>query len=74
MTAPEREQEKMRRQLGGPAMSFEVGITDFVAAADKAYLSGFAVINGRRHMIRETSLIKEPTPWKSYGNRRAPAP
>jgi ketosteroid isomerase-like protein len=62
----------------GPLKSFEVGITDFEAAGDKAYLAGFtnrfARYYGGRWPLRGTSIIKENGEWKWYGNQREVIP
>ena len=63
-----------RRFIGG-ITSHEVGITDFVAAGDRAYLAGFTIVNGTMRLpLPHTSIIKENGQWKWYGNQRDPAP
>jgi hypothetical protein len=62
------------KQSIGRTISFEIGITDFIPAGDKAYLTGFMVINGGRFPLSEISVIKEYGEWKWYGNQRDAAP
>jgi hypothetical protein len=67
----------VKRDIGlfiGLTMSLKVGITDFVAAGDRAYLAGFVSLNGEKNMLRETSIIKENGEWKWYGNQRDVSP
>jgi hypothetical protein len=66
--------ERLWRQNIGRIMSIKGVITEFVAAGDRAYLAGFASINGLKFMIRDTSIIKENGDWKFYGNQRDPSP
>jgi hypothetical protein len=65
------EVERFHRQIIGFITSCEIVITDFVPAADRAYLAGFVSLgSGRRVMLREISIIKENGEWKWYGNQR----
>jgi hypothetical protein len=66
--------EQFQRQYISLVTSFEVGITDFVPAGDRAYLAGFENVNGAKYILRETSIIKESGEWKWYGNQRNPSP
>jgi hypothetical protein len=66
------EVERVIRPLIGPITSFEVGITDFVAEGDKAYLAGFVVSSWGKGVLTGTSIIKENGEWKFYGNQRDP--
>jgi hypothetical protein len=57
--------------------TFSMGITDFVAMGDKAYLSGFVIVNGLKWALAGTggtSIIKENGEWKWYGNQRDVSP
>ena len=58
----------------GSVTSCEVGITEFVPAGDRAYLTGFGKSNIGKWMLWETSIIKENGEWKWYGNQRDPPP
>ena len=63
----------MERWLGmyiGSCTSLDFVITDFEAAADRAYLAGFVIFNGTKDFLRMTSIIKENGEWKWYGNQR----
>jgi hypothetical protein len=62
------------RRIIDSITSFEVGITEFVPAGDRAYLAGFASNNWGKTMLTGTSIIKENGEWKWYGNQRDPAP
>jgi hypothetical protein len=64
------EMERFHRQIIGPVTSFEVGITDFVPAGDRAYLTGFVRGYWGKSILLETSIIKENGEWKWYGNQR----
>jgi hypothetical protein len=67
-------EESFRRGIG-TITSWEVTITDFVAAGDRAYLAGFWTVNRTMSLpLRDTSIIKENGQWKWYGNQRDPAP
>ena len=66
------ELERVWRQVIGPVTSVEVGITDFEAAGDRAYLAGFSIFNRAKFMLQDTSIIKENGEWKFYGNQRDP--
>jgi hypothetical protein len=66
------EVERLWRSVISAITSFEVSITDFVAAGDKAYLAGFTVINGSKWPFGGASIIKENGEWKFYGNQRNP--
>jgi hypothetical protein len=65
------EVERWWRQLIGPITSFEVGITDFVAEGDKAYLAGFVSSYWGKASFGG-AIIKENGEWKFYGNQRDP--
>jgi hypothetical protein len=58
----------------GSINSFEITITDFVPAGDRAYLTGFIISNGAKMALIQTSIIKENGEWKWYGNQRDVAP
>ena len=62
------------RQYIGFVTFAELGITEFVPAGDRAYLTGFGTINLGKSMFPETSIIKENGEWKWYGNQRDVAP
>ena len=65
------EMEQFYRQIIGPVTSFELGITDFVPAGDRAYLTGFTrAYWGKGSFSRGTLIIKENGEWKFYGNQR----
>jgi hypothetical protein len=66
------EAERQLRQVISTITSFEVGITDFVPAGDRAYLAGFTVTNGSKWPLYGASIIKENGEWKWYGNQRNP--
>jgi hypothetical protein len=68
------EVERVIRLLIGPITTFEVGITDFVAAGDRAYLAGFVVSSWGKGVLTGTSIIKENGEWKWYGNQRDVSP
>jgi hypothetical protein len=68
------EAERRIRQFIGLITSFEEGITDFVAAGDKVYLTGFVSSNSGRAVLKGTSIIKESGEWKWYGNQRDVVP
>jgi hypothetical protein len=70
------EAERVWRSVISAVTSFEVGITDFVAAGDKAYLAGFTITNGSKYPLPGNSitLIKENGEWKIFGNQRNPPP
>jgi hypothetical protein len=67
------EMERFIRLYIGSVTSYEVTITDFVPAGDKAYLTGFVRGFWGKGMIAETSIIKENGEWKWHGNQRDPA-
>jgi len=62
------------RDAIGPITSVRVGITDFQAAGDRAYLAGYIYINSEKTWLHETSLIKQNGGWRWYGNQRDAAP
>jgi hypothetical protein len=68
------EREKIHRQMIGAIKSCEIGITDFVAEGERAYLAGFINIGFGKLMLQETSIIKEGGEWKWYGNQRDVVP
>jgi hypothetical protein len=70
------ESERSWRSLISTITSFEVGITDFVAAGDKAYLAGFSITNGSKYPLLGNSItiIKENGEWRIFGNQRNPPP
>jgi hypothetical protein len=69
------EVERIWRQFIGSWMSEKWTITDFVPAGDRAYLTGFVILNNLFTLpVTETSIIKEHGEWKWYGNQRDPAP
>jgi hypothetical protein len=68
------ERERFYRQVFGSITSFEMVITDFVAAGEKAYLTGFVITNLGTIPITDTSIIKENGEWKWYGNQRDVSP
>jgi hypothetical protein len=68
------ERERFYRQVFGSITSFEMVITDFVAAGEKAYLTGFVITNLGTIPITDTSIIKENDEWKWYGNQRDVVP
>jgi hypothetical protein len=68
------EVERFHRQFINSTTSFEVGITDFVPAGDKFYLTGFVSHNGAKFPLSGTSIIKENGEWKWYGNQRDVSP
>ena len=67
-----RERELFYRDVFGSITSFEIVITDFVPAGDRAYLTGFATTNFGPVPITDTSIIKENGEWKWYGNQTNP--
>jgi hypothetical protein len=68
------EMERMWRQGISSVTSFEVGVTDFIPAGDKAYLAGFVSRTEGKFMLTGTSIIKENGEWKWYGNQRDVSP
>jgi hypothetical protein len=66
--------ERFWRQVIGPITSVEVGITDFEAAGDRAYLAGFNSSYWGKNTLLGTSIIKESGEWKWYGNQRDVSP
>ena len=66
--------EQFHRQIIGRVTSCEIGITDFVPAGDRAYLTGFIRGNWGKSILLETSIIKENGEWKWYGNQRDVSP
>jgi len=68
------EVERFWKQFIGSITSFEVGITEFVPAGDRAYLAGLKTDNLGKLILQETSIIKENGEWKWYGNQRDVVP
>jgi hypothetical protein len=69
------EMERMFRQRIGFVTSYEISVTDFVAAGDRAHLAGFTIVNNiATFPITGTSIIKENGEWKWYGNQRDVSP
>jgi len=68
------EKERDIKQWINSITSVKGGITEFVPAGDRAYLTGFSITNSGTSPITETSIIKENGEWKWYGNQRDPAP
>jgi hypothetical protein len=68
------EMERFHQQIIGRETTCEIGITDFVAAGDRAYLAGFVSGWFGKAMLQETSIIKENGEWKWYGNQREAHP
>jgi hypothetical protein len=69
------EGERFWRQAVGGITSWEIGITDFIPAGDRVYLTGFINANTGKYELRGTSpMIKENGEWKWYGNQRDVAP
>jgi predicted Ser/Thr protein kinase len=68
------EVERFQRQIIGSITAFEIGITDFEAAGDRAYLTGFVSTYFGKGMLQEISIIKENGEWKWYGNQRDVSP
>jgi len=68
------EVERNWRQGIGSITSLKGTTTDFVPAGDRAYFTGFVIINGGTLPITDTSIIKESGEWKLYGNQRDIAP
>jgi hypothetical protein len=68
------EMERVWRQIIGFTTSFEIFITDFIPAGNRAHLTGFVTINGLKAPVTNISIIKENGEWKWYGNQRDPAP
>jgi hypothetical protein len=69
------EMERMWRQGIGFTTSCEFSITDFIPAADRAYLTGFATFNGLTRMpMIGVSIVRENGEWKWYGNQRDASP
>ena len=65
------ERERIIRQNNDSLMSYKMTITDFVSAGDRAYLTGFVIINNLfTNSITDTTIIKENGEWKWYGNQR----
>jgi hypothetical protein len=67
------ETERFLRQIIDPITSFEVGITDFVAEGDKAYLTGFSSSYWGKAPFGG-AIIKENGEWKFFGNQRDVVP
>ena len=63
-------QERFLEPIGRGIRSFEVTITDFVPAGDKAHIAGFRTGYWGKDYLRETTLIKENGEWRFYGNQR----
>ena len=68
------EMERFQKMIIGRITSFEIVITDFIPAGDKAYLTGFTIGWWGKAPILETSIIKENGEWKWYGNERDVSP
>jgi hypothetical protein len=69
------ETERVWRQNIGNLVSSKMTITDFVLAGERAYLTGFVIVNNRfTFSLTETSIIKENGEWKWYGNQRDVSP
>jgi hypothetical protein len=68
------EMERFWRQYIGSLISIKGTITDFVPIGDRAYLTGFGIINGATLPLSESSIIKESGEWKWYGNQRDVSP
>jgi hypothetical protein len=64
------EVERSYKQILGPITSVDLGITDFVSAGDKAYLTGFISAYSGKTPLGGTCIIKENGEWKFYGNQR----
>ena len=62
------------RQVIDSIMSLEVGITDFVAAGDRAYLAGFVMGSWGKSPMPGSLIVKENGEWRFYGNQRDAAP
>jgi len=69
-----KEMEESTRHFIGSIASFEISITEFVPAGDKAYLAGFTTSDPGKVPIKEISIIKENGEWKWYGNQREAIP
>jgi hypothetical protein len=67
------EVEWVFKQYIGYWMSQDTVITDFKAADDRTYLTGF-VVRGPVTMPISESIVKENGEWKWCGNQRNPAP
>ena len=68
------EMERWWKQHIGLITSAEVGITDFIPAGDRAYLTGFIISWWGKGQLLGTSIIKENGEWKWYGNQRDVSP
>jgi hypothetical protein len=68
------EMERFHRQTMGPITSCEISITDFVPEGDRVYLAGYKSLWFGKAPLFETSIIKENSEWKWYGNQRDPTP
>jgi hypothetical protein len=68
------EKERFWRQWIGSITSYEVIITDFIPANDRAHLTGFVVFNGAKFPLDTPTIIKENGEWKWYGNQRDVSP
>jgi hypothetical protein len=68
------ERERFWRPIIDQITSFEIVITGFVPAGDRAYLTGFVITNSGKVPLQDTSIIKENGEWKWYGNQRNVAP
>ena len=66
--------ERFVRQIIGSVTSCEIVFTDFVPDGDRAYPAGYVIINGRKNMLLETSILKENGEWKWHGNQREVVP
>jgi hypothetical protein len=62
--------EQFNRDIIDRITSCEIGITDFVPAGDRAYLTGFIRSWWGKAILLQTSIIKENGEWKWYGNQR----
>jgi hypothetical protein len=69
------EMERLWRKNIGLITSIKGVVTDFVPTGDRAYLTGFVIINNiTTFPTTETSIIKENGEWKWYGNQRDVSP
>jgi hypothetical protein len=63
------ESERFQKQYVDRVTSWDINVTDFVQAGDRAYLTGFVMSNLGTISIN-WSIIKENGEWKFYGNQR----
>ena len=68
------EMQRVHSEFIGRVTSYEVTVTDFIPAGDRAYFAGFATASWGKGMFSETTLIKENGKWKRYGNQRDALP